>query len=122
TWLSEGRTECHDFAGSGAGPIPKEAMHELLSTAARILLRSRSARQNALSVHRQHWDTEPDWPRTPLSRPRPLGLDERSPPATYARSMNRKRRRSVAARPPSRLLTGTSARSEPVVLTGPAWR
>src|SRR6516162_5016646 len=35
--------------------------------------------------------------------------------------MNRKRIRSVAARPPSRLLTGTSLGSEPVVLTAPAW-
>ena len=38
-----------------------------------------------------------------------------------ARSMNRKLTRSVAARPPSRLLTGTSLGSEPVVLTAPAW-
>ena len=30
-------------------------------------------------------------------------------------------RRSVAARPSSRLLTGTSARSEPALLTVPAW-
>src|SRR5262245_31958779 len=35
--------------------------------------------------------------------------------------MHRKQRRSVAARPPSRLLTGTSARSEPALLTVPAW-
>jgi hypothetical protein len=35
--------------------------------------------------------------------------------------MNRKLIRSVAARPPSRLLTGTSLGSEPVVLTAPAW-
>ena len=65
--------------------------------------------------------TSPVPPRTPLSRPRPLGLDERPPPATYTRSMNRKLRRSVAARPPSRLLTGTSLGSEPVVLTVPTW-
>ena len=51
-----------------------------------------------------------------------LGLDNRTAPAPCTHAWDASEvKRSVAARPPSRLLTGTSLGSEPVALTVPVW-
>ena len=64
----------------------------------------------------------PTRPRTPTSRPRRLDwTTARRRRFTHNAMDASEVRRSVAARPPSRLLTRTSARSEPVALTAPVW-